>query len=59
MKLIVYKGFDNSFLSNQEFPLIQNLIEDKTNIFKLDADYEEIIQMKTSWVSAGLSMSNQ
>lgn len=45
MKIIVYKGFNKDFLEKIEIDaLIENSIEDKSNIFKIDDNYEEEIQ---------------
>ena len=42
MKLKIYKGFNQDFLSNLEYEdLYESPIESKNNIFKLDDNYKE------------------
>ena len=46
MKVIVYKGFNEKFLENiKDEALVATKIEDKINIFKIDDNYEEEIQL--------------
>ena len=46
MKIIVYKGFNKEFLENLENEaLLENSVDDKMDIFKIDDNYEEEIQL--------------
>ena len=46
MKIIVYKGFNLKFLEKiEKEALVETKIEDKINIFKIDDNYEEEIQL--------------
>lgn len=46
MKVIIYKGFNKEFLESlEDEALLDTSIDDKINIFKIDDNYEEEIQL--------------